>query len=101
MSCQRFSFRDPGTFVCANSSTSATCGLRASRSVDVHLLERPAAVFDTPARHNFEVADLTPPSSLCRGLHEADGDVLAVFASATTFVLASSRSCRRPAAAPR
>ena len=29
-SCQRFSFRDPGTLVCASSSTSAICGLRAS-----------------------------------------------------------------------
>ena len=29
-SCQRFSFREPGTFVCASSSTSATSGRRAS-----------------------------------------------------------------------
>ena len=29
-SCQRFSFREPGTLVCANSSTSAISGLRAS-----------------------------------------------------------------------
>ena len=28
-SCQRFSFFEPGAFVCASSSTSATCGLRA------------------------------------------------------------------------
>src|SRR6266567_1153990 len=28
-SCHRFSFRDPGTFVCAISSISATCGFRA------------------------------------------------------------------------
>ena len=29
-SCQRFSFREPGTLVCANSSTRAISGLRAS-----------------------------------------------------------------------
>ena len=29
-SCQRFSLRDPGTFVCASSSTRATVGRRAS-----------------------------------------------------------------------
>ena len=29
-SCQRFSWREPGTLVCASSSTSAICGLRAS-----------------------------------------------------------------------
>ena len=29
-SCQRLEFRDPGTLVCASSSTSAICGLRAS-----------------------------------------------------------------------
>ncbi len=43
MSCQRFSFRLPGTLVCASSSTSATSGRRArtaSMSISVKLAPR-------------------------------------------------------------
>ena len=43
-SCQRFSFREPGTLVCASSSTNATLGLAREDRVDVHLLEVAAAV---------------------------------------------------------
>ena len=38
-SCQRFSFRQPGTLVWASSSTSATSGLAGEDRVEVHLLE--------------------------------------------------------------
>ena len=44
MSCQRFSLRDPGTLVCASSSTSATFGRAGQDGVEVHLAELRAAV---------------------------------------------------------
>ena len=44
-SCHRFSLRDPGTFVWASSSTSATSGA-SEDGVEVHLLEGLVAVVD-------------------------------------------------------
>ena len=82
-SCQRFSLREPGTLVCASSSTSATCGPAGEHRVDVHLLERRAAVLDRAA------AGTTSRSPICSavfgaavGLDEADDDVGAALARA-------------------
>ena len=57
-SCQRFSLREPGTFVCASSSTSATCGRRASTastSISSNVAPRYSIAL---ARDDLEVADL-------------------------------------------
>ena len=58
MSCHRFSCAEPGTFVCANSSTSTTRGARARIAVEIHLLERRVTVDERAPGHHFEVADL-------------------------------------------
>ena len=55
-SSQRFSCREPGTFVCASSSTSATSGRRAriaSTSISSNVVPRYST---RPARHDLEVA---------------------------------------------
>ena len=96
-SCQRFSFREPGTFVCASSSTSATCGLRASTRVDVQLLER-SSRGSRPRRRG---TTSRPP--ICSAVlrrpcvsTKPDDDVLAVLGAAAALVRASRTSCRRP-----
>jgi hypothetical protein len=52
-SCQRFSLREPGTLVCANSSTRAICGAGEHR-VQVHLLEGRPAVLQPGAGDDLE-----------------------------------------------
>ena len=49
-SCQRFSLREPGTLVCASSSTQRDLGCAREDRVEVHLLELGAAVAHRPAR---------------------------------------------------
>ena len=44
----------PGAFVCASSSTSASSGARADDGIDVHLLELERAVLDAQPRHDLE-----------------------------------------------
>jgi len=56
-SCHRFSLREPGTLVCASSSTSTWRGCGEDR-VDVHLLEGLVPVLEVPAGHDLEVAHL-------------------------------------------
>ncbi len=53
-SCQRLGWRDPGALVCANSSMSARRGFRASRSVEIHLLDHLPAILDRATRQLFE-----------------------------------------------
>ena len=72
--------------MCASSSTSATCGLPREDGVDVHLLERAAAVLELPPRHDLEVADLRRRLLPAVRLDEADDDVLAVVAPAPALV---------------
>ena len=75
MSCQRFSLRDPGTLVCASSSTRATLGRRAQHGVDVHLGERGAAVGDLAARHDLETVEHLGGVLAAVRLDEPDDDV--------------------------
>ena len=56
-SCQRFSRGEPGTFVWASSSTSATVGCAGDDRVGVHLLDDDAAVLDPPARNDLEAVE--------------------------------------------
>ena len=74
-SCQRFSLREPGTLVCASSSTSATSGRRASTastSISSKLVPRYSIA---AARHDLEVADLLRRARAAVGLDEADHHV--------------------------
>ena len=57
-SCQRFSRAEPGTLVCASSSTSTHCGCRCEDRVGVHLLQRRAAIVDLLARDDLQIAQL-------------------------------------------
>ena len=66
-SCQRFSLREPGALVWAYSSTSTTSGRRRRIGVDVHLLERAAAVGHHLAGDDLEVADLLGGARRARG----------------------------------
>ena len=61
--------------VCASSSTIATSGCRRDHRVDVHLLERHAAVLDLLARHDLEVADLRLGLGAPVRLDESDDDI--------------------------
>ena len=71
--------------------------LRAPREdrVDVHLLERRAAVLDALARDDLEVADLVGRLRAAVRLDEADDDVLAVLAPAPALVQHRERLARR------
>ena len=74
-SCHRFSLREPGTFVCASSSTSATFGLRASTaSRSISSNDVPRYSMHAP-RDDLEVADLRGGVGAAVGLDEPDDDV--------------------------
>ena len=96
-SCHRFSWREPGTLVCASSSTSATCGLPGEHRVDVHLLE--AAHRGTSASG---AGTTSRPSTMARGvpspvrLDEADDHVGAALRTVDGPRRAWRRSSRRP-----
>ena len=100
-SCQRFSCRDPGTFVWASSSTRATFGCGGEDRVDVHLLERRAAVGrllrrGTTSRSSDLLGRLRPAV----GLDEADDDVRAPLRAAAPSFSMRVRLAD-PGAAPR
>ena len=85
-SCQRFSLREPGTLVCASSSTSATSGLRAriaSTSISSNVVPRYSM---TLARDDLEVADLLGGARPAVRLDEADDDVGAALVPAPALV---------------
>ena len=74
-SCQRFSLREPGTFVCASSSTSATSGLRASTAST-------SISSNVAPRYSMAARGTTSRSPICArglratvGLDDADDDV--------------------------
>ena len=46
--------------MCASSSTTHSCGLRAQDRVDIHLLEHDTAVLDRAARNDLEIARAAP-----------------------------------------
>jgi len=75
MSCQRFSFRVPGTFVCASSSTSATLWPAGADGVEVHLLAVLVAAVHDPAGHELEVAKLARRVGPTVRLHQGDDHV--------------------------
>ena len=87
MSCQRFSWRDPGALVCASSSTSATVGPAGEQRVEVHLLERRTR----GARSRARGSDLEPLDHLRGvlapvGLDQPDDDVGAAGEPAAALV---------------
>ena len=86
-SCQRFSLREPGTLVCASSSTSATARAsgRAPRRRPSPRTSLPRYV-DRPARDDLEVADLLRGVGPAVGLDEADDDVGAALVGAAALV---------------
>ena len=96
-SCQRFSFRDPGTFVWASSSTSATCGRRARTASTSISSKRRAPVLDRAARDDLQVADLLRVCCAAVGLDDADDDVGRRGRGVDVPRRASRTSCRRPA----
>ena len=86
-SCQRFSWRLPGTLVWASSSTSATAGSAGEDRVDVHLLERRCrGSRRCAAGHDLEVAELRLRLGPAVGLDEADDDVGAALLAAPALV---------------
>ena len=70
--------------------------LAANDRVDVHLLERDAAILDPLARYDFEVADLRLGLGAPVRLDEADDDVDAATAKIVRFVEHAVGLCRRP-----
>ena len=74
-SSQRFSRGEPGTFVWASSSTSATVGVAGEDRVGVHLLDDDAAVLDPPARHDLEAVEELDRARPAVRLDEADDEV--------------------------
>ena len=84
-SCQRFSLREPGTLVCASSSTRATCGSAGQDRVDVHLGERGAAVGDLAPRHDLQAVEQVGGVLAAVGLDEPDDDVGAALGSAVAL----------------
>ncbi len=83
--------REPGTFVCASSSTSATSGRRAriaSRSISSNVVPRYST---RPARYDLEVGDLLGGLRSAVRLDEADDDVRASLGPAVP--LAQHREC--------
>ena len=84
-SCQRFSFREPGTFVWASSSTSATSGRRA-RSASTSISSNAVLpVVDRAARDDLQVADLRARLLAAVGLDDADDDVGAAIVASTAL----------------
>ena len=85
-SCQRFSFREPGALVWANSSTSTRSGRRrrtASTSISVSALPRCSTV---SAGHHLEIADLLGRALPAVRLDEPDDDVGAPLAPPVPLV---------------
>ena len=70
-SCQRFSLREPGHVGVRELVDERDLGLAGEDRVDVHLLERRAAVLEPPARDDLEVADLLGGARPAVGLDEA------------------------------
>ena len=67
--------RRPGRWCARARRRSRPAGARAMTRVDVHLLERDAAILDAPSRHDLEVADLCLGLGAPVRLDESDDDV--------------------------
>ncbi len=84
-SCQRFSLREPGTFVWAYSSTSATAGARA-RTASTSISSKSAPRWDEhAARDDLEIADLLGGVRPAVRLDERHDDVGAAVAAPLTL----------------
>ncbi len=87
MSCQRLVFGpDPGTVVCAISSTNATAGCRCNDGVEVHLLEDGAAVAHLSAREDRQITDPFGRVQAAMGLDESDHHVGATLQASVALV---------------
>src|SRR5919106_2433301 len=75
MSCQRLACREPGTLVCASSSTRGHLGAAGQHDVEVHLLQPGAPVLEGPPRHDLQVADLLGRARPAVGFDEPDDHV--------------------------
>ena len=92
---------EPGAFVWASSSTSATVGRAGEDGIGVHLLDDDAAVLDAPTRDDLEpVEELLGLRPAVR-LDEPDDEVRSAPGPAMRPPPASGTSCRRPGAIPR
>ena len=86
MSCQRFSWRDPGALVWASSSTSATAGRRASSASRSISSSVDAAVLEPRSGNDLEPLDHLRGVLAPVGLDEADDDVGAAGEPAAALV---------------
>ncbi len=98
-SCQRFSLREPGTFVCASSSTRATCGRRAS-TASISISSNVVPRYSTRRRGMTSSRPPARPSARrpCVSTKPTTTSVAAL-ARAPALVQASRTSCRRPGGA--
>ncbi len=85
-SCQRFSLRDPGHVRVRELVDQGLHGFASQDRVDVHLLERRAAVFELPPRNDLEACDLFGGLRPIVRLDESDDDVGPALVAAATFV---------------
>ena len=74
-SCQRLGWREPSALVCASSSTSTSCGPRASTASRSISSSVAAAVADLAARQELEPGELGLGLGAAVGLDEPDDDV--------------------------
>ena len=84
-SSQRFSWREPGHVRVGELVDESDLGPAGDDRVDVHLLERRAAVLDACARHDLEAADLLGGLRAAVRLDEADDDVGAALGAPATL----------------
>ena len=96
-SCQRFGLREPGRIRVRELVDEHLRGLAGEDGVDVHLLQRRAAVLDRPARDDLEPVDLLRGPRAPVRLDVADDDVAARARSRAALRSASRTSCRRRA----
>ena len=96
-SCQRLALRDPGTLVWASSSTSDHGRAAGQHGVDVHLLERGAAVARPPGAGRPRGPGAGPRSSAGRGSRRSRRRRRCRARGGASPRRAWRRSCRRPA----
>ena len=86
MSCQRFAFRLPGRVGVRELVDERHLGMAGEHRVEIHLLERRAAVLDLAPRDDLEVAELLDRLRAAVGLDDADDDVGAPLGTAAALV---------------
>ena len=85
MSCQRFGFLLPGVLVCASSSTSTTCGWRASTASTSSSGKRLPAVVDEARRDDLDALQQLGGLLAPVGLDDRGDQIGAAFQPAVRF----------------